>query len=274
LMMIYKKTSIGSSLNKPNVLTLGYDFDKWHNYGIKEPITTDISPASNSHMIICGMSGGGKSYAEIGYIAKMMLAQSSENNKDILPKIWFSDFKGDDTFAFLRNCKRYKSYKNTLENLDIVYERFCARLSGGEKSRNPIILVWDEYMSNILALHGEDRDKKTNERIAPIAMNKVSEILMMGRSMSVRLLMSTQRPDAIAFPVGSRLNYGIVIILGAYVRSIYEMLMPDHIDQIKGKQFERGEGVALLQGSELHFIKIPMYKDYERVKEICIQALS
>jgi len=83
-----------------------------------------------------------------------------------------------------------------------------------------------------------------------------------------------QRPDAIAFSAGSRLNYGVVVVLGAYIRSIYEMLMPDHMEQIKGRQFGRGEGVVLLQGSELHFIKIPAVQDYERMKNICIQALS
>jgi len=98
--------------------------------------------------------------------------------------------------------------------------------------------------------------------------------LLMGRSMGVRLITSMQRPDAVAFTAGSRLNYGVVVVLGAYIRSIFEMLMPDHMEQIKGRQFGRGEGVALLQGSELHFIKIPTIQDYERMKNICIQALS
>ena len=41
-------------------LRLGYDFDKWYGYGIKEPVTTDISTKTNSHIILCGMSGSGK----------------------------------------------------------------------------------------------------------------------------------------------------------------------------------------------------------------------
>jgi len=50
--------------------------------------------------------------------------------------------------------------------------------------------------------------------------------------------------------------------------------MPDHIDQIKGRQFERGEGTVLLQGSQLHFIKVPVVREYKRMQEICKQALS
>lgn len=247
--------------NTSKTLVLGYDLDRWNLYGEKCPIKTDISPATNTQKLFCGMSGSGKSYFEQQILAKLALAQPDG-------KFYFADYKGDDSFDYLRNCPRYYSYKNTLAALDEVYDILNARLSGEDETRNPVTLVFDEYMANILALTAEDK------KLASQAMGKVSEILLMGRSMSVRFICSCQRPDAVAFPVGSRLNYGIVVILGAYIRSIYEMLMPDHKEQIEGRQFGRGEGVALLQGSELHFIKIPMVKDVERMKGICIQALS
>ena len=47
---------------------------------------------------------------------------------------------------------------------------------------------WDEYMANILSLQGIDKKK------AEGVMRKVSEILMLGRSLSVRLVISCQRP--------------------------------------------------------------------------------
>jgi len=146
-----------------------------------------------------------------------------------------------------------------------VYNRLNARLSGEDKSRNPVTLIWDEYIANILALANEDKKK------AAVVMNKVSEILLMGRSKSVRLIVSCQRPDAVAFPVGSRLNYGVVVVLGAFVRSVYDMLMPDHIEQVKGREFGLGEGTVLLQGSQLHFIKVPKTSN---VEELCKGALS
>lgn len=244
-----------------NNLTIGYNLDAWYSYGAKLPVTVDISSSNNSHMLICGMSGSGKSYAEQAYIAKLMLAQPHG-------EYYFADYKGDDSFAYLRGCARYYSYRNTLEALDAVYGKLNSRLSGEDTSRTPITLIWDEYMSNILSLSNEDK------KAAVFVLNKVSEIILMGRSMSVRLITSMQRPDAIAFPAGSRLNYGIVVIVGAAVRSIYEMLMPDFLEQVKGRQFRRGEGVVLLQGSELHYIKVPAVHDHERMKALCIQALS
>lgn len=124
-------------------------------------------------------------------------------------------------------------------------------------------------MANILALQGEDKKKAAD------VMNKVSEILMLGRSLGVRFICSCQRPDAKAFPDGSRLNYGIIMILGAPMRSIYEMLMPkEYIDMIEDRQFERGEGVLLLQGSDLRFVKIPTVRNVKEMQEICIRALS
>lgn len=256
--------------DEPTMLTLGYELDIWNDYGLKVPITIDISPSTNSHILICGMSGSGKSYAGLGIFAKLVKL----SNMAVSRNFHFADYKGEDAFNFMKSCPRYHSFKNTVEALDIVYSHLNVRLSGDEDALYPIPLFWDEYIANILALQGDDKEKKPSERIAPTIMNKVSEILLMGRSKSVRLVVMCQRPDAIAFPVGSRLNYGVVMVLGAAVRSIYEMLLPDHMAQVEGRQFGRGEGVVLLQGSELHFIKIPQYKDFEQVKQLCIQGLS
>ena len=107
-------------------------------------------------------------------------------------------------------------------------------------------------------------------------MRKVSEILMLGRSLSVRLACVCQRPDVSAgFPFGSRLNYGVVVVVGAAIRSIYDMLLPKEcIDQIGDRHFRVGEGVVLLQGSQLRFLKVPVIRDEQRMKELCIEALN
>ena len=242
-------------------LPLGYDLDAFNDYGDKTPITTPITPDTNSHILICGMSGSGKSYFESQLFARLARAEPGS-------EFYFADYKAEDAFAYLQDCPRYCAYKNTLYALDAVYDRLNARLSGEDETRNPVTLIWDEYIANILALYNEDKKR------AAVVMNQVSEILLMGRSKSVRLIVSCQRPDAVAFPVGSRLNYGVVVILGAAVRSIYEMLMPDHMDKIKGREFGQGEGAVLLQGSYLHFVKVPQTKDIEGLEAVCRGALS
>ena len=245
-----------------NVL-LGYDYDKWYGYATKESVLTDISVNTNSHILICGMSGSGKSYLTNQLFARLCI-QGSENSK-----VYFADFKQDDTFSYLRNCKHYYPYDSTTEALNTVYEILHNRQSGKYTSRAPVTLVWDEYVANVLSLINEDK-KQAQE-----VMRKVSEILMLGRSLAVRLVVSCQRPDAVVFPTGSRLNYGIIIIVGAPIKSIYEMLIPkEYIERIGERQFKIGEGVALLQGSELHFIKVPVIRDNDKLQRVCIEALN
>lgn len=246
-----------------NRVLLGYEFDAWYGYGDKIPITTDISTKTNSHTLICGMSGSGKSYLTNQYFARICVEDG--NNA----KTYFADFKQDDTFLYLRNCHRYYAYDRTIEALETVYEILHKRQSGEDISRSPVTLVWDEYIANILSLLGTDKKK------AESVMRKVSEILMLGRSLAVRLVVSCQRPDATAFPTGSRLNYGVIIIMGAPIKSIYEMLIPkEYIEKISKRTFDIGEGVVLFQGADLHYIKVPVIRNVQKMKEICIEALS
>lgn len=244
-----------------STLILGYNLDAWNNYGRKEPISIDFSPATNSHTLICGLSGSGKSYMEHMFLSKLSAMEPPG-------EIYFADYKGDDTFAYLRDRPHMFTYNDTLKALDIVRSRLLARQSGGDKSRNPITLIWDEYMAQVLYLLSTDKKE------ASAVMSKVSEILLLGRSLSVRLVTVCQRPDALAFPAGSRLNYGVVCVLGSAAQSIYEMLLPDFKDIVKGRRFNRGEGVVVLQGSELHFIKVPTVRNVERMRSLCLAALS
>ena len=249
---------------KPNSkeLVLGVDLDLWNGYGVIHSVTTPITPDINTHIILCGASGSGKTFLEQIIIRNLILA-NGENDSIF----YFADYKGDDTFVYLRNAPRYYSYRDTITALDEVYTIMNTRL-GGDSDRTPTTLVWDEYMANTLSLVNADK------KLATATMNKVSEILLMGRSMGVRLIVSCQRPDAVAFPVGSRLNYGISIILGAYQKSTYEMLMPDFKDQAEGRIFNRGEGTVLLQGTQLHFIKVPLVRHIDKMQELCLKALS
>lgn len=49
-------------------------------------------------------------------------------------------------------------------------------------------------------------------------MNKISTLLMLGRSLRIRVIATCQRPDASVFKNGSRLNFGIIIVLGASIK--------------------------------------------------------
>ena len=136
-------------------IVLGYDYDEWYGYGRKKKIVTDISSKTNSHIILCGMSGSGKSYGVNMLLAKICSLEKSGS------RIFFSDFKQDDQFAYLRNNSFYYPYDRTVEALDQVYEILHKRQSGEDLSRNPVSLIWDEYMANILALQNISKKRLT-----------------------------------------------------------------------------------------------------------------
>lgn len=246
-----------------NELLIGYDYDAWYGYSEKVPVCVDASLKNNTQTLICGMSGSGKSYLVNQYLARICLHGGEDS------VVYFSDFKQDDSYSYLKGCPRYYPYDKTLDALEEVYEIMHERQCGEDTSRHFVTLVWDEYMANILALLGSEKKK------AEAVMHKVSEILMLGRSLAVRLVIACQRPDASAFPTGSRLNFGVIIIVGATLDSIYSMLMPKELmDKVGNREFHVGEGVMLWQSSELRYIKVPVIRNEAKMKAICIEALT
>ena len=63
-----------------------------------------------------------------------------------------------------------------------MHKRQC----GEDTSKYFVTLIWDEYIANILSISGKDKKK------AGVVMNKVSEIIMLGRSLFIRLIIATQ----------------------------------------------------------------------------------
>ena len=48
----------------------------------------------------------------------------------------------------------------------------------------------------------------------------------------------------------------------------------EYIEKIGERKFKIGEGIVLLQGSQLHFIKVPVIRNIEKMQNICIEALN
>lgn len=52
-------------------ILVGYDYDAWYGYGEKLPITIESTTKNNTHTLICGMSGSGKSYCVNQFMARI-----------------------------------------------------------------------------------------------------------------------------------------------------------------------------------------------------------
>ncbi len=186
-------------------------------------------------------------------------------------EMYFGDYKQEDIFSFLRRENlRYYGYHAVTDAINLVYDKLQARIAHTDTTKNPVILIIDEYISYMASLQTADK-KKASEM-----MYRIAEILLMGRSLDIRIICTCQRPDAVIFPLGSRSNYGFIICLGASLKSTYEMLLPDaeYFDKIGDRKFSKGEGIMLIQNSELLFIKSPKPDNMDKIKELCIKGLS
>lgn len=243
-----------------DTITLGYELDAWHAYSQKKPIRIDISDATNCHALLLGMSGSGKTLCLQSLIAKLYIASNGS------AEFYLGDFKCDDSFQYLHQCPRYYSFYDTLEALETVHDRLLSRQSGEDTSRTPIYVCIDEYVGLITGL-----EKKRAED----AMKKISALLLMGRSLNLRVLIACQRPDAAVFALGSRTNFGVVVFLGGFVKSSYEMFFQkEDIERISKRKFSIGEGTVLMQNTWISYLKIPLPRDLQKVKELCKCALS
>ena len=236
----------------------------WMDYGTQVPILADISTHENSHTLLTGMSGSGKSTLLLRMLALIIRT---------IPtcEIHFGDYKQEEIFSFLRHENlRYYGFHAVTDAINLVYDKLQARIANTDTTKNPVILVIDEYVSYMASL------QNTDKKMASSMMCKIAEILLMGRSLDIRIICTCQRPDAVVFPLGSRLNYGFIICLGASLKSTYEMLLPDaeYFDKIGDRKFSKGEGIMLIQNSELLFIKIPKPDNMDKIKELCIKGLS
>lgn len=250
-------------IRSENEILIGYDYDIWYGYGEKKAISVNTALKNKTHTLICGMSGSGKSYLLNQYFARIVLQEKTDS------VVYFADYKQDESFAYLKECPRYYCYSKTIEALETVYEIMKKRQSGEDKTGYFVTLIWDEYIADLLALLGTEKKK------AESVMRKVSEILMIGRTMGIRLVLACQRPDAAAFPTGSRLNFGVIVVVGAALESIYSMLIPKELaEKVDEREFRTGEGIMLWQGSELHFIKVPVIRNEDKMKAICVEALT
>ena len=104
-----------------NELIVGYDYDTWYGYGEKKLVSVDASTKTNSHTLICGMSGSGKSYLTNQYLARICLHGGEES------VVYFADFKQDDSFAHLRKCPRCRATHSGLHKRHIIISNFSKK---------------------------------------------------------------------------------------------------------------------------------------------------
>ena len=213
-------------------------------------------PSKVPHMAVIGGTGCGKTFFSKLLIAKLCVyAPQAE--------IMICDFKGDDSLSWLSSHDVwYYQYTDCIEKgLDIFYSRFLDRQSGKDKSRHPYIMYFDE-----LAAAVNYYDKKEAEALR----KKIANLLMLGRSFNVFLILVMQRPDAAYLP--ARENVNLVVALGNQSVESKEMFFHSFKDEMPPDR-KRGTAYLLESGATLLRAVVPTVGNMDKLHQTILDTM-
>ncbi|CYV13499.1 type IV secretory system conjugative DNA transfer family protein [Streptococcus suis] len=201
----------------------------------------DIPVERVPHALLVGSSGSGKTYA-----TKVFLARFAHT----YPRAIFliGDYKADTDFAFLDGCKGFKRFNDVAELLTLALSILENRQKGLDKSREFVVVCFDEFTAWQNSLDKKERDQ---------AIKDFTRLIQLSRSFSIFVVVSQQ--DAHKSTLGlSRDSIGTVIALGKLSKETVSMLFSDEKENII-RNNSRGVGYMKINGKESRHIIVPSY---------------
>ena len=234
------------------MIQLGY------NKITEKPIKVDIF--ATGQLCCVGGTGSGKSIFILYLLYNMLSYVKKENCK---MELFICDFKKSGDFKGI--AKNYAEFDEITELIEQYYEEFEKTK---ENSATIKILLIDEYAGYIIWLTQNDNRKAKGIK------EKISNVLMMGRSRHCFVWCVQQRISASLFPtgIGAIDNFQICIGMGRLsVESRKSLFSGEHLED---REYEEryhpktGQGLILIDGQEIQPIQIPFISDKERLKKL------
>lgn len=222
-----------------NNYMVGFDYKLLCDFGIKVPIV--VSP--ESHVIVVGGSGSGKSTALLYFLYKMMKSNSV--------RLTICDFKASHEFGGITD--RFAEFEDCYSEIKKFYSDFLSTPEGGEIIK---ILIIDE-IAGLLTHYSMN---KATKEIADEIRQIMSSILMLGRSRKCFLWLSLQRFTSGIFPSasGAADNFHICVGLGRLtVEGRKGLFAGEHFEGEDTIVFGCGKGIILIDGEPIKSIIIP-----------------
>ena len=161
------------------------------------------------NLLVVGRTNSGKSYA---LMAILYLLAEYRN-----AIITICDFK-KSSFAIFADTPNFYGYEDVPRGIREFYKEFTRRLEANDEERNKqiCVLLIDEYSALI-----SSRDKKEADEL----MTMVGNMLFMGRSLGIVVLIGIQRADSVFFKAGARDQFAAVLALGNLSKEQKNMLL-------------------------------------------------
>ena len=217
------------------------------------PISASVDINRFFAWIIAGPSGSGKST-----FLRRLLGLISFYDTDA--EAYFLDFKADEEMFSMTSDHVTRGF-NCLELFETVYQRFEARLDKQEQNSHNLYLIFDEWQAFLAYL--EQTDKKKHKEV----LSKMLMISSMGRSLGLRIILSSQRFLMSDLP--GRYNFNCIISLStSFLMSTNnrQLLFPDmEKDEVVIKP--RGYGYFQLEGEPVKMFRTIQVRDEERLNQ-------
>lgn len=248
------KFDYGKNAKKTKIYAIPFKYDK---PCIISTDSTDL--VENMINLLCvGATGTGKSYALLTILGVF--------SKNPTTKIVVCDYK-KSSFSEFENTKNFYGYEDIADGIKAVYKEFSERLEANnqERNNNKVVLLIDEYGAFISA-----QDKKNAEQYKTMVAN----MLFMGRSLGIVVLIGIQRADSSEyFKAGSRDQFKMVLALGNLSKEQKSMLFYDHKDKLNHNN-GIGEGYLLIDGKGVERVKVATIKNFDVLNEDIAQAMN
>jgi len=227
----------------------------------KYDVAKVISPTREIYdlinLLVVGATGTGKSYA-----LATILGSVARFTPDV--SITICDYK-KSSFAQFEDTPNFYGYENVPDGIRAFYREFSERLEANDEKRNAKkrVLLIDEYGALIAA-----QDKQAADELKMMVAN----MLFMGRSLGIVVLIGVQRADAEHFKAGARDQFKAILALGNLSKEQKMMLFADHKDELTDNNGV-GEGYLLEDGHGIERVKVALIDDFDGLSEMIRQAM-
>lgn len=195
-----------------------------------------------THLVIAGNSGAGKTYALI-YLLEMLRGKAELHLVD--PKVdtptrWGNKY-GIDILTPVSDRSQNDFVNSVCEllsdALNVIRERQDELRAEPSHRFQPYVIVIDE----LLAL-----SSSATRSIKETFFGLLSQVALLGRATSVKMILLSQRFDNTALPIVVREQANVMIQLGNVNRKTTQFLLPD-LENLDGIVIPSGKGTGLIQ---------------------------